>query len=187
MARKWTELYEFLQPQWLPLAKYDPTTNAGYPKGRFGFITSDGVFRSVLHLDNSDSLIMAADFAAISKNLYFETNTVILNASPSQQWANTTPASLPTYEVDCTTNLFRVLYSQQGSPSQAQHEALEISASADSQYFHLFNFGVAKGIGIRSGTAGNRGVIKTYDATAAAYKYAYIDNGAWVIAASEPT
>lgn len=40
---------------------------------------------------------------------------------------------------------------------------------------------------LEKGSAGNRGVVKLWDVTAAAFKYAYIDNGAWVIAASEPT
>lgn len=42
-------------------------------------------------------------------------------------------------------------------------------------------------IHLKTGTAGNRGVLKLWDATAGAWKYAYIDNGAWVIAAAEPT
>ncbi len=40
---------------------------------------------------------------------------------------------------------------------------------------------------LEPGSAGNRGVVKLWDATLAAFRYAYIDNGAWVIAAAEPT
>lgn len=41
--------------------------------------------------------------------------------------------------------------------------------------------------GLVGGSAGNRPVLKFWDVTANAYKYAYIDNGAWVIASSPPT
>jgi len=46
--------------------------------------------------------------------------------------------------------------------------------------------GVEKGA-ISTGTAGNRMVLKFYDVTLTAWRYAYIDNGAWVIAVAEPT
>ncbi len=40
---------------------------------------------------------------------------------------------------------------------------------------------------ITEGTSGNRGVLKLWDAGAAAWRYAYLNSGAWVIASSEPT
>jgi hypothetical protein len=46
-------------------------------------------------------------------------------------------------------------------------------------------FVMGKG-GIGSGTSQQRGLIKLYDATLAAYQYAYIDNGAWVISGVFP-
>lgn len=171
----------------LEFMAFDPTPNAAYPRGRLGLIDSTGTFRDFLHLDNTDAAIFAADFAAISKNIFFETALVILMASAYMQIVNTTPASEPTFQMDCVTNLFRVLYSQQGSPLQTQHQVLELFAAGDPQYFHLRNNAGTERIGIRTGTGGNRGVIKAWDATAAAFKYAYIDNGAWVIANSEPT
>ena len=40
---------------------------------------------------------------------------------------------------------------------------------------------------IKPGTSGNRGVLKMWDATAGAYRYASIENGAWVISSTEPS
>ena len=48
------------------------------------------------------------------------------------------------------------------------------------------SFGTIKAL-MENGSANSRGVHKMWDATAAAWKYAYIDAGAWVIAGSEPT
>ncbi len=44
----------------------------------------------------------------------------------------------------------------------------------------------ARGV-LGKGTAGNRAVLQMWDATLGAYRYIYIDNGAWVISATEPT
>jgi len=41
--------------------------------------------------------------------------------------------------------------------------------------------------GLTAGTSSNRPVLKMWDVTLAAYRYAYIDNGAWVIDAAAPT
>jgi len=41
--------------------------------------------------------------------------------------------------------------------------------------------------GLIAGSAENRPVLKFWDVTANAFKYAYIDNGAWVISATPPT
>lgn len=40
---------------------------------------------------------------------------------------------------------------------------------------------------LRAGSSGNRGVVKLWDATLAAFRWAHIDNGAWVISSTEPT
>lgn len=49
------------------------------------------------------------------------------------------------------------------------------------------NPGGAEMIGLRRGTSGNRGVLKMWDAALGAYRYAYIENGGWVISSAEPS
>lgn len=186
IARRHTNLYEFLQPQWLPLAKYDPTTNAAYPKGRIGVVTSDGVFRSILHIDGTDAVILAGDFAAISKNVYVETGFNVLSASAPVTLSDTSSAQAPSWRIDSVSNLLRFLYAQT-NPSVTQVEIAELSNANNPVYWRLFNAAGTERIAMRTGTGGNRGVLRLWDVTKAAFSYAYLDNGAWVIAASEPT
>jgi hypothetical protein len=42
-------------------------------------------------------------------------------------------------------------------------------------------------VSLRNGTGGNRGVLKLWDATAAAYRYLYMDNNQLVVSDAEPT
>lgn len=189
MARRWTRMeFREVKSNFLPLMQYDSTVGATYPKGRIMLVTSDGVSRDFIHLDQSDAIIVGNDFAAISKYLYFFTGVEILMGNPvfklAASGSSQTPVWTQTVQSD---NTMQIAYEQDGSPSQASHKVFELQGGADPQYFYLFNNSAAKGIGLKTGTGGNRGVLKIYDATAGAYKYAYIDNGAWVIAASEPT
>lgn len=176
-----------LRTSGLNAMRYDPTTAAGYPRGRLGFYTSDNVFRSLFHIDGTDQIIMAADFAAISKGVFLESFLTLLMNNPLIDFANTAPAELPIYKLDVATNLLRLLYRQEGTPSQAVHQFAEMYAASNPVRFTLKNFAGTNRTEMSTGTAGNRGVLKMWDATLAAYRYVYIDNGALVISATEPT
>ncbi len=51
----------------------------------------------------------------------------------------------------------------------------------------IANQGGTERASLKGGTSGNRGVLKLWDAALSAYRYAYLDNGSWVISSTEPT
>lgn len=68
-----------------------------------------------------------------------------------------------------------------------QDGAVIMKPQANSDVLTIQNTTPTDRIALGVGSAGNRGVLKMWDATLAAWRYAYIDNNVWAIAAGEPT
>jgi hypothetical protein len=84
------------------------------------------------------------------------------------------------YQDDILAYVFR-----DGQRSNAN--VVEIKKDVSGAYLDLNKSDGTNRIRLKSGSAGNRGVIRLWDAGAAAYRYAYLNSGAWVIATTEPT
>jgi hypothetical protein len=120
---------------------------------------------------------------SVTANIYFHENSNYYYATwhtdqvnllarfwtnfPSQGGALT---GTPTFEFDGNVNLGKV-----GSLTNILN------------LLTIYNGSLAERVRLEVGSAGNRGAIRLWDATLAAFRYAYIDNGVWVIQAGEPT